>query len=835
MSTLRLILVGSLLLVEYVAAQGVNCGFTNHPDGIKMMEKLKRGRFGTTSKHRGVNERFKIAYPPLHPNAETILLSGRVNNFPANHPDLDMICATMGTTGQIPLPPGHPDIDQALRSGIPIPNNHPPVHEKLKFAMTTTHPNADLLLKSSTLVLPANHPPLNPWYRQPPTPPPSPLPAGCLNPFPPADLARHNTQNDCYIAIDGKVYDFTSYLASHPGGVSTMLPSCGTEGSDAFRRTVQHSAKVPFSGRVGVCKGTYDLCSQPFPAAELARHNSPGDCYMVIRGKVYDFTNYLPQHPAGVSTMQGSCGRDATQAFETQAKHARVSPFQGGKGVCKGTYSTTMTLPPTTQTITSSCAQVPFPAAELARHATEQDCYILLEGFVFDFTSYLGAHPGGKTTMTPYCGRDGSLAYTATAAHTNRIPFAQKGTQGTCKGKLSGTTNGAATSQPTPIGSGSLCDRPMEGSELAKHSTANDCWVAINNRVYDMTTYLPFHPAGATTITPWCGREGTAAFNGQAGHSNFIPYQGGKPLCMGGRITGPIQTSPPTPPYSAETPPTGDYISTEELNMHNTDMDCWVAIDGQVFDYTDYLYNLLHPAPENTLSAYCGKVGDDGYYGQAAHPNPFPAYAGVFIGLNNDSASLSLSAGVILLIMVATLFVIAAVVRWVPIIRKFFAADVEKQYEEISNFTLDDAEVKDLAGVDALYKKTDPLARTQTQQEEDGRGKGEGGGQDEAVAAHENHSGTAGSAKEVVADFRGESSKQGFDIDAWFASKFPVYTDHAQALNNPKRASFMYINQQQYQQQQYQQQQQQQHHQQQVSGSVAQQQQQHPFPPPPPL
>jgi L-lactate dehydrogenase (cytochrome) len=34
-------------------------------------------------------------------------------------------------------------------------------------------------------------------------------------------------------------------------------------------------------------------------------------------------------------------------------------------------------------------------------------------------------------------------------------------------------------------------------SEVSKHSTAEDCWVVVNGKVYDLTTFAPEHPGGA--------------------------------------------------------------------------------------------------------------------------------------------------------------------------------------------------------------------------------------------------------------------------------------------------------------------------------------------------
>ena len=47
-----------------------------------------------------------------------------------------------------------------------------------------------------------------------------------------AQVARHNTASDCWMAIDGKVYNVTSYLPNHPGGDISVY--CGTDASSAF-------------------------------------------------------------------------------------------------------------------------------------------------------------------------------------------------------------------------------------------------------------------------------------------------------------------------------------------------------------------------------------------------------------------------------------------------------------------------------------------------------------------------------------------------------------------------------------------------------------------------
>lgn len=56
--------------------------------------------------------------------------------------------------------------------------------------------------------------------------------------------------------------------------------------------------------------------------AEIAKHNSKSDCWLLISGKVYDITDYFGSHPGGNSTMAPTCGEDATAAYATQNPNA---------------------------------------------------------------------------------------------------------------------------------------------------------------------------------------------------------------------------------------------------------------------------------------------------------------------------------------------------------------------------------------------------------------------------------------------------------------------------------------------------------------------------------
>lgn len=45
---------------------------------------------------------------------------------------------------------------------------------------------------------------------------------------------------------------------------------------------------------------------------------------------------------------------------------------------------------------------------EVAQHATPDDCWTVIDGHVYDMTSFLGRHPAGERAIERLCGRDGT-------------------------------------------------------------------------------------------------------------------------------------------------------------------------------------------------------------------------------------------------------------------------------------------------------------------------------------------------------------------------------------------------------------------------------------------
>ena len=48
-----------------------------------------------------------------------------------------------------------------------------------------------------------------------------------------SEIAKHDNQDDCWLLIDGKVYDVTDFVGNHPGG-EAILEGCGIDSTELY-------------------------------------------------------------------------------------------------------------------------------------------------------------------------------------------------------------------------------------------------------------------------------------------------------------------------------------------------------------------------------------------------------------------------------------------------------------------------------------------------------------------------------------------------------------------------------------------------------------------------
>ena len=179
--------------------------------------------------------------------------------------------------------------------------------------------------------------------------------------------------------------------------------------------------------------------------------------------------------------------------------------------------------------------------------------------------------------------------------------------------------------------------------EIAKHSSASDCWMIISGKVYNLTSFISVHPGGAGTILEYCGKDGTIGFqtkdsntpHSQTAQNLLANYFIGnlnqtigtknipkaftvpKTTPVSVPVTIPVSTpSTTTPPIV--TPPTTQNISltSAEVSKHNNANDCWMIISGNVYNLTPYIPS--HPGGSAIL-AYCGLDGTSAFLNGPPH------------------------------------------------------------------------------------------------------------------------------------------------------------------------------------------------------------------------
>jgi len=59
-----------------------------------------------------------------------------------------------------------------------------------------------------------------------------------------AEVQTHNTPSDCWGVVNGSVYDLTTWISRHPGGVSPIRGMCGTDGTEGYTGQHRNSKKI---------------------------------------------------------------------------------------------------------------------------------------------------------------------------------------------------------------------------------------------------------------------------------------------------------------------------------------------------------------------------------------------------------------------------------------------------------------------------------------------------------------------------------------------------------------------------------------------------------------
>ncbi len=82
-------------------------------------------------------------------------------------------------------------------------------------------------------------------------------------------------------------------------------------------------------------------------------------------------------------------------------------------------------------------------------------------------------------------------------------------------GDIPTQTNVQSSTGQTPAETPVVAKDTYTLAQIAAHSTKADCWTTVNGNVYNVTSWISQHPGGQEAILSLCGKDGSAAFNGQ--------------------------------------------------------------------------------------------------------------------------------------------------------------------------------------------------------------------------------------------------------------------------------------------------------------------------------
>ena len=147
-----------------------------------------------------------------------------------------------------------------------------------------------------------------------------------------AQIKAHKSASNCWSAVNGKVYNLTTWVKKHPGGASVIKSMCGRDASAAYKSqhgTAARPAKslIPYKiGNLAKVQPQPTSTVTPTPTATptagatlnlalVSKHSTASDCWTIVNGNVYNVTAWIAPHKGGSGPIIAMCGIDASAAY----------------------------------------------------------------------------------------------------------------------------------------------------------------------------------------------------------------------------------------------------------------------------------------------------------------------------------------------------------------------------------------------------------------------------------------------------------------------------------------------------------------------------------------
>lgn len=234
-----------------------------------------------------------------------------------------------------------------------------------------------------------------------------------------ASMALHNTAEDCWMEIHGNVYDLTEYAPDHPGGPEYVTDYCGMNATRPY--SLEHAkALLPLISKYNLGAVTLNNTQEASATASTgatAASTNQGAGATPSQPQSSDDSSDDSSDSEDGDTVPGPSS-PSTPKPPTPSTPKPPTPNTPNPPAPSST--TTTAAPPTTGAPTSQpegCPVQIYTVEDVAAHFDQFDCWYILYGVVYDFTTYVDEHPGGARRVFEHCGTDATVPYAAEKKH----------------------------------------------------------------------------------------------------------------------------------------------------------------------------------------------------------------------------------------------------------------------------------------------------------------------------------------------------------------------------------------------------------------------------------
>merc|ERR1711945_38934 len=140
------------------------------------------------------------------------------------------------------------------------------------------------------------------------------------------------------------------------------------------------------------------------------------DCWVVVSGQVLDVTKFLGGHPGGELAIMTFAGKDASEEFnmihppdviQKYAPQVTLGPLGGGGEAADDDDDEDDDEDDDDDDDDDDEEEAAeggggLTMEEVAKHVTNTDCWVAVNGMVLNVTSFLKDHPGGELAIMTF-------------------------------------------------------------------------------------------------------------------------------------------------------------------------------------------------------------------------------------------------------------------------------------------------------------------------------------------------------------------------------------------------------------------------------------------------